>query len=364
MPKSYLLNFLLILTLIFSCIEKPTETDLNQYLWPTSTPREQGMNQYLLESALNYANEQDFVDGLLVIKNGFIVAEDYYNGYNALQSHNVMSVSKSFLSAIAGIALYEGYLTSIDESILTYFPEFINQALDQRKYDITLRHLLTMRMGIRGEAEENYGVYWEIYNSDNWLRKTIESPLVSDPGEKMSYNTFQTHLLSAIITKATHKSILEFAGEVLFKPLQIDIDFWEKDPQGYYFGGNSMYFTPREMAMLGFLYLNNGRFKDTQIIPGDWITLSLSASTNFSHPNAWGAFKDYNYAYLWWLGQINDYDMYMGYGYGGQFVVVFPALNLIVVSTADYQVNPNTSTIQEWAIFDIIATYILPSVDS
>ena len=86
--------------------------------------------------------------------------------------------------------------------------------------------------------------------------------------------------------------------------------------------------------------------------------LTLSPSTNFDHPNQWGAFKNYNYAYLWWLGQINDCDLFMGYGYGGQFVVVFPALNLIVVSIPNHQVDPDTASIQEWAIFDIIATYI------
>ncbi|MQY79094.1 MAG: serine hydrolase, partial [Bacteroidetes bacterium] len=224
-------------------------------------------------------------------------------------------------------------------------------------------HLLTMRMGIKGEADDDYGVYWELYNSGNWIKETIESQLLNDPGEKMRYNTFQTHLLSAIITKATQQSTLDFAREVLFKSMKIDIDSWEQDPQGYYFGGNSMHFTPREIAVLGYLYLNNGRLSDMQILPIDWIELSLSPSTNKEHPNEWGAWKNYNYAYLWWLGQINEYDLFMGYGYGGQFVVVFPSINLIVVSTAKHQISPETSTVQEWAIFDIIAKYVLPSIN-
>ena len=178
----------------------------------------------------------------------------------------------------------------------------------------------------------------------------------------MLYNTFQTHLLSVIISRATQKSTWDFAAQFLFDPMKIDVDSWEKDPQGYYFGGNSMYFTPREMAMLGFLYLNNGRINEMQIIPVEWVALTLSPSTNLNHPNEWGAYKNYNYAYLWWLGQMKEQDLFMGYGYGGQFVVVFPDLNLIVVSTAKHQVDPETSTVQEWAIFDIIATYILSSV--
>lgn len=116
--------------------------------------------------------------------------------------------------------------------------------------------------------------------------------------------------------------------------------------------------------MLGYLYLNNGRLNDCQIIPGDWVELSLSPSTNLDHPNQWGALRNYNYAYLWWIGEINEVDLFMAYGYGGQFVVVFPALDLIVVSTSDYEVDPDASTVQEWAIFDIISAYILPSVSN
>lgn len=362
MKNHNLISILIVLVFIVSCDKHPTEPDFEQYTWNFSTPEAQGLNSQILDSAFVQAELTGFVDGLLVIRNGYIIREDYYNEYTVSTPHNVMSVSKSFLSAITGIALQQGHIDSLEEKMLNYFPEYIYPDMDSRKYDITIRHLLTMRMGIRGEAEDNYGVYQEIYTSDNWIKKTIESPLLDDPGAKMHYNTFQTHLLSAIITKATEKSTSDFATELLFKPMQIDIDAWERDPQGYYFGGNSMQFSPREMAVLGFLYLNNGRINDLQIIPNDWVELTLSASTNFTHPNEWGAYKNYNYAYLWWLGQINEYDMYMGYGYGGQFVVVFPSINLIVVSTANHQVDPDTSTVQEWAIFDFIAAYILPSI--
>ena len=246
--------------------------------------------------------------------------------------------------------------------MLNFFPDYIYPGIDPRKYDINIIHLLTMRMGIGDESEDDYRVYWETYISDNWIKTTIESPLISNPGEKMRYNTFQTHLLSGIITKTTQRSTWDFATESLLNPMNIDVDFWEQDPQGYYFGGNSMYFTPREMAVLGFMYLNNGRLNDLQIVPAEWVTLTLTPSTNFDHPNQWGAFENYNYAYLWWLGQINEHKLFMGYGHGGQFVIVFPALNLIVVSIASDQVDPDTATVQEWAIFDIIATYILPSI--
>jgi len=362
MKSHYLISIFIIFGFICGCEKNPNEVNLKKQIWDFSTPEAQQMNHQILDSAFVQAQLTGFIDGLLVIRDGFIVKEKYYNGFDESRPHNIMSVSKSFLSAITGVALSRGCIDSLDEKMLKYFPEYIYSAMDPRKYDISIRHLLTMRMGIRGEADDNYSVYWQMYNSDNWIKTTIESPLVSNPGEKMRYNTFQTHLLSAIITKSTGKRTLEFATEFLFMPMQIDIDFWEQDPQGYYFGGNSMYFTPREMALLGLLYLNKGKLNGIQIIPKDWIQLTLSPSTNLNHPNEWGAYKNYNYAYLWWLGQIKEYDLFMGYGYGGQFVIVFPELNLIVVSTANYQVNPEVSTIQEWAIFEIVEKYILRSV--
>ncbi len=158
-------------------------------------------------------------------------------------------------------------------------------------------------------------------------------------------------------------STARFAEKYVFNPMGIDVDQWEQDPQGIYFGGNSMFFTPREMAVLGYVYLNKGKLDGKQIIPEDWVEATLEPSTNSTHPNEWGAWKNYNYAWLWWLGQFNDLDMFMGYGYGGQFVMVFEELDLIIVTTANKDVPPEATTEQEWAIFDMVADYILPALD-
>jgi CubicO group peptidase (beta-lactamase class C family) len=217
-------------------------------------------------------------------------------------------------------------------------------------------------MGIASESENTYAVYQSIYTSNNWIKATIEYPLLNNPGERMRYNTFQTHLLSAIISKAANQSTRKFATNYLLDKMDIDVDDWEQDPQGYYFGGNAMYFTPREMAVLGFLYLQNGKINDRQIISEDWVELSLSPSSNFIHPNQWGDLKNYNYGYLWWLGQIGDYEIFMALGYGGQFVIVAPDLSLIVVSTSNNQVHPHDANIQELVVLNIISKYILSSI--
>jgi CubicO group peptidase (beta-lactamase class C family) len=359
----HLFSIFLFLLLISSC--KKDTTSINpginseQFIWNVSSPEAQGMNTQLLDSALEEAENSGFIDGLLVIPNGFIVAERYYNEYEKNRPHNIKSDSKSFLSALSGIALQKGYLDSLEEKVLDYFPEYIYPGMDPRKYNISIKHLLTMRMGIDRE-EENLE---EVLASGNWIKAIIELPLLYDPGERMRYSSCQTHLLSAILTRACNMSTRQFARLFLTNPMGITIDDWMQDPQGNYFGGSEMYFTPREMAVLGYMYLKGGRLNGKQIVPAEWVEFTLTPSTN-NPANEWGAWKNYNYAYLWWLGEMNDYDLFLAYGYGGQFIACFPQLELIVVSTADFWVDADTSTIQEWAIFDIISQYILPSVNN
>lgn len=358
-----IIYFLLLIPLFFinRCDKNPVSVDSQPFSWNVSTPQAQSMNPAILDSAFIQAGKTGYIDGLLVIRNGHLVREGYFNGYTKDMPHDIRSDSKSFLSALAGIAIEKGYIKSLDDKVLDYFPEHISTITDPRKFDITIRHLLTMRMGLPDESTDNYRAYMEIYNSDNWVANTFKSPLAFAPGERMRYNTFQTHLLSVLITRTSKMSTLTFARKYLTDPMGITIDGWERDPQGYYFGGNAMQFTPREMAAFGYLYLNKGQLNGVQIIPSAWVELTLAPSTN-NRPNSWGVWKNYNYAHLWWLGQIHEYPLFMAYGYGGQFIVCFPTLNLIVVSTATYWVDNDTSTVQEWAIFDIIDRYICGAI--
>jgi CubicO group peptidase (beta-lactamase class C family) len=354
--------FLGFLALFSGCTKEPADVPFEPFSWESSTPGDEGMDATLLDSAFILASGYGFVDGLLVVRNGKIVAEAYYNGFTADIPHNIMSVSKSMLSAIAGLVFDGPYDLDLEDKMLDYFPQYNREGLDPRKQDISIEHLLTMCMGIEGESHNNYSVYRELYQSENWIRSTIEYPLSFDPGERMRYNTFITHLLSGVINEATGQATDKFAHSNLFAPMGIDIDYWEKDPQGICFGGNSMHVTPREMAVFGLLYLQNGKLHGKQIIPRTWVERSLSPSTDFNHPNEWGSWKNYNYAYLWWLGQFSGYNSFMGYGYGGQFVIVFPDLNLIVVTTAKNEVPPETTTTQEWALFNLVNQYILASL--
>lgn len=355
MKKQTLLVVFIILPSLVGCKKNPTSPGLGQFNLNFSPPGKQGMDSQILDSALVQAELTGFIDALLVIRNGFIIAEKYYNGYDQFTPHHVMSVTKSFLSAMVGIALREGFISSLDEKVMDYFPEYVYYIKDERKYDITIRHLLTMRMGINKEENNLF----QVLEKDNWIKSTIELPLYYKPGEKFSYNSLATHLLSAILTKTSNMSSLDFANKFLLKFMRIDIDHWSQDPQGYYFGGSEMFFTPREMAALGYLYLKKGKLNGFQIVPSDWIMASLTKTWNNDSPE-WGVLTDYNYGYLWWIGKINGHNLFMALGHGGQTVITFPDLNLIVVSTADYNVGWDEN--QTRPILKIIAKYILSAL--
>ena len=222
---------------LISCSQDPAGPDDSQTNhWPVSTPELQGIDSEMLAAAFEEGQNAQFVDGILIIKNGYLVAETYYNGYDANRAHNVKSVSKSFLSALTGIALREGYLENLNQKMLDFFPEYQQYVTDIKKEEITIRHLLMMRAGIDDERNN----YSHLYSSPDWIKATLEFPFLYDPGSIFAYNTFQTHLLSAIITKTSGMSTLAFGQKFLFGPLNINIDQWQQDPQGYYFGGNNM----------------------------------------------------------------------------------------------------------------------------
>ncbi|MBU1099593.1 MAG: beta-lactamase family protein [Bacteroidetes bacterium] len=353
------LLYILSLAFLFAACDNSADSNFDIYQWEESTAVDQGIQADKLEAAFSRAEMIGSIDGLVIVKNGYLIREAYYNGYSETRDHNVYSVSKSFLSAIAGIAIEQGYLT-LEDKMMDYFPEYVYDGIDPRKYDVTVEHLLTMRMGIEGESTNNYSVYNHFYYTSDWIKAAIEAPLQSDPGERMLYNTFETHLLSAIINKATGRSIRDFAQEFLFNPMGISLGDWQSQ-NGYHFGGNTMHFTPKEMAVLGQLYLNKGRINDIQIIPESWVDLTTSPSTAWGQ-QVWGQFHDYNYGYLWWVGKINFVNCYMALGYGGQYIIVFPEMNLIVAATSQVAQEPEIAGQNELAVINLVAQYVLPAV--
>lgn len=353
-----LIVFILHILFFYSCRKNPTESETYEsYSWEVSTPEEQGFDGEILSNAIDEAEGKGFIVSLLIVRNGFLVSENYFSGgSNKHEAYSIRSITKSFVSALVGIALKENYIDSLNQGMLDFFPEYITQDMDARKFDITIKHLLTMKAGF--DKDENVDPLFNI--NSNWIKDTIELPLINDPGDTFCYSTMGTHLLSGIITKATGMSTLSFAEKYLCEPLQISIRIWDKDPQGYYFGGGSMYVTPRDMARFGYLYLKNGLLDGIQIVPNEWIEESLQNYTG--EERTWGVLNEVGYGYLWWLGKIHDRRIYFAIGYAGQYIINIPDLDMVIVTTSVFPFTSEMAEEQADSILEFIANHILPAV--
>ena len=263
---------------------------------------------------------------LLISHRGELVFEEYYNGADSRRPANMKSASKSVISALIGIAIDEGHIKSVEDPITKYFPEYIFNQTDPDKQLITIENLLTMQSGLETTSNRNYGK-WVL--SENWVEFVLNQPLVAKPGTRMLYSTGSTHLLSAILTRASGINTKEFAQKHLTSQLGYSMSYWSRDPQGIYFGGNDMEMTPRQMLAFGELYLNKGVHEGRQIIPTNWVKESYRP--HVLSPRGQGRY----YGYGWWLRDLAGMLVPVAWGYGGQLIFVVEPMDLVVVATSD-----------------------------
>lgn len=288
---------------------------------------------------------------LLVSYEGKLVFEHYAPNHSGARLANIKSASKSMISTLVGIAIERKLIRGVDERIARWFPELRNDP-DKRKQTITVEDLLTMRSGLESTSGENYGPW---VTSRNWVRYALAQPVVSEPGTSMEYSTGTSHLLSAILTKATKRSTHQFATEVLARPLGIPLARWPRDPQGIYFGGNEMLMTPRQMVTFGELWLNRGRARGRQIVPAGWVDTSCRPRTR----SRWDADREYGYG--WWIQHFDGHQACFAWGFGGQYIMVFRELDLVVVATSSTTVSEERRGHRR-QLFNLLRTSVLPPV--
>ena len=355
LSKVLIIFILATFLVLSSCSDKPTEPESTSFTWQISTPEELGLDGSMLNTAISQASSQGFINSLIVIRNGKIAVEEYFNGRSKESFQTVRSVSKSFLSALIGIAVNKGIL-HLDQKMIDSFPEHKSSVTDTNVNNITLQHLITMRSGIKGDEE----FYFTFTQSSNWIKTIVQSQLEFQPGTHALYATAGTHLVSGMLTKSSGISTKSFAERYLFNKMGINVSDWSRDPQGIYFGGNDMFFTTRNMAVVGLLYLNNGNLNGKQILPTEWVynSLQYSGGSNI----VWGRLTEGGYGYMWWLGKVSGERVYFALGHGGQFVLCVPDYNLIAAVTSDPYVDWTTADSHERIVLQIIADYIIPSV--
>lgn len=305
-----------------------------------STPEEQGLDPLLLARAYHAAEKLETLYGLLVIKNGYLIAEKYFNEGGIDQVSGRQSSTKSFTSALVGIALDRGCIQSLDQKMMEFFPEFADKIEDPRKKQITIRHLLQMRGGY--PDEERTPPFFEImFFSGNWhfVQHLVDFPLEHDPGAKFQYSNLSSHLLGVIVARACDTDLGTFSQEHLFSPMHAEVHGWQIDDDGYYWGCGEIYVTARDMAKFGLLFLNGGVYDGERILSGEWVDASFqrySKKIVRGWPTSrYGSFYDRGYGYQWWSSRSGDHEFWYASGHGGNYIVLLHDLDMVIVTTAD-----------------------------
>jgi CubicO group peptidase (beta-lactamase class C family) len=292
------------------------------------------------------------VQSLIIQKNDEIIHEQYNGSIDGNDPTNIKSASKSIISLLIGIAIDKGFIDGVDQTIGDFFPEYFEQNPDPAKAAITIQDLLTMRSGLETTSFRNYG-RWVM--SSNWVDFTLNQPFVEEPGGRMVYSTGTSHLLSVILTKATGMSSRAFANQYLFEPMDIQIGGWDRDPQGYYMGGNNLAVSPLDLLKIGTMMMDVGEYNGQQIVSKDWVLESVQVYTRSNY-------NPYNYGYMWWRRPIGGYQLFFAWGNGGQYIMILPELEAVVSITSDLGRSNGSRRYQD-RIFDFLRETIIPFIE-
>jgi len=334
--------------------------------WHVSTPAEQGLDPMLVAKLYFNAAKLETLYGLLVIKNGHLIAEGYFNDGAVEESFDRASVTKSFTSALVGIAMDQGCLSSVDQKMMDFFPEFADQITDPRKEQITIQDLLQMRAGYPDEEEKP--LYRDIlFFSDNWhhVPHLVDFPLIKNPGSEFDYSNLTSHLLGAIVARACDTDLKSYAQEHLFIPINGEVVDWYPDADNYNLGCMGIFVTARDMAKFGLIYLNDGEYEGNQVLSADWVRESLQRYSENIKQGGWitsryGSFRDLGYGYQWWSARVGDHHFNYAAGHGGNYIILLDELDMIIVTTADpmHGIFGDESWKHEGAINNLVGKFI------
>lgn len=288
--------------------------------WAISAPAAEGIDLARLEAGVE-ALENSSLFSVLVVRNDSLVFEEYFNGSARSSSNNVHSASKSVLGAALAIAVERGDIPSLDTRVSDVLPEYFTGSESSRSA-ITLRDLMTMSAGLSWTEDETE---YKIESSTDWVAAVLGQRMASTPGTSFTYSTGNTHVLSAIIQRATGMGTCEFVHQYLFSPMNVTAEHWGRDPQGVSSGGYNLYLTPRELAKFGLLMLHDGTWKGQQLVPAKYIQEAQRTVFDVDATTSYGE--------LFWVRTIAGHKTFFAWGWGGQFIYVIPDEDLVLVIT-------------------------------
>lgn len=291
---------------------------------------------------------------IMILKHGQVVFEKWFNGHTAETPHPMFSVSKTFTATAVGLAISEGKL-HLTDPVVSFFPDKLPAEQSDNLKSMTVRDLLTMTCGHDEEPNSMRR------DSIDWVEGFLSWPVKHKPGEYYLYNSVGTYMLSAIVQKVTGEKLLDYLDTRLFQPLHINRPEWEESPQGINCGGWGLSLTTEDMAKMGQLFLQQGKWNGKQLVPAEWLkemssyqVPSAPSGTRFEDLEKAGLTKDNNewvqgYGYQMWICRHNAY---RADGYAGQYIMVFPDRDAVLVLT--------TSSSLYQPYIDLIWEYLLP----
>lgn len=323
---------------------------------PASTPQGEGFNTAILENMSQQiaAKKKHKLHSFLVLRNGKLIFEEYYNDYHRDAPHDIRSATKSITSLLTGIAIRDSILTGLDSPLMTYLETAYPEVQD--KSDITIRHLLTMSSGLdcHDRDKKTRGQEDRMYKSKDWVKYFLDLERVYSPGDTSRYCTGSVVALGEAIARSSSKDFADFANQYLFAPLGINNYRWARyDKDRKVDTGGHLLITPQALIKIGMLVLQQGRWEDKQIVPASWIETATAIQTYCDGQP---------YGFLWWIANVNygkkPLKVIMASGNGGQKIFIVPAFSLVAASTAGYY-NSEKSNIPDQLFFN----GILPAVE-
>jgi formylglycine-generating enzyme required for sulfatase activity/CubicO group peptidase (beta-lactamase class C family) len=323
--------------------------------WRTSTPEGQGIDSELILEMLREIQVQDLdIHSILLIRNDHLVTEVNFPPYQKEFKHPVYSVSKSLTAALVGIAIDEGHIESVDQKVLDFFPDIAQDVKSERLKNLTIEHLLTMSAGYNTRTIPYPWILSQKDASFDTISYILtHNSILQEPGTGFFYDSGAPHVLSAIIQETTGITMQAYAQEKLFGPLGITDITWETDPRGITLGCTGLALSPRDMARIGYLYLNRGRLNGVQIVPGQWV--DQSTTKHMETKGLMNEAEDDGYGYLWWIDAFGGYS---AHGAGGQYIFVIPGLDMVAVFTSGLA-NPDFPIPRT-----LMESFILPAATS
>jgi len=383
--KKNIFAVFVIIVLILSCAPRTTRWGLPQHEykyqipekiddgWEPSTLETEGVDPKKINELIENILKGDIknIHSILLVKNGKLIFEEYFYGYNRDTKHIMYSASKSITSILVGIAMDQKMIPNVDQKAYAFLPEYKGTKWVDQKYDITLKHVLTMSAGIDWEdfkyphhdARNSTGA---MVRSGDWIKFVLDRDVIERPGDRFNYSDGLTMLLGVILKNSTGMYADGFAEKHLFTPLGISDYIWNQSPGGSVITAWGLSLKPRDMAKIGYLFLKNGRWNGKQIVSQKWVNESTKAHMTQAHmPDvALGS----GYGYQWWCGKTNInnqvIEVYYAAGMGGQYIFVCPSLNLVAVITSRPIGNPLGELRPQVLITDYILPAILPSAPS